>query len=188
MGLINIQFAVKDDQVYIIEANPRASRTVPFIAKAYGEPYVNHATKVMMGEAKLKDLPHNPELDGYAVKIPVFSYEKFPEVNKELGPEMKSTGEGIRFIPDLRIRSSARFTASGTCTSVNKTGGAASTHRNGRAGVVCVSLARPFVRWSAKFRPEANALDESWLSQRRSQPGFPAQRSWVGRLRGFRGD
>ena len=96
------QFAVKDDQVYIIEANPRASRTVPFIAKAYGEPYVNHATKVMMGEAKLKDLPHNPELDGYAVKIPVFSYEKFPEVNKELGPEMKSTGEGIRFIPDLR--------------------------------------------------------------------------------------
>ena len=102
VGLINIQFAVKDDQVYIIEANPRASRTVPFIAKAYGEPYVNHATKVMMGEAKLKDLPHNPKLDGYAVKIPVFSYEKFPEVNKELGPEMKSTGEGIRFIPDLR--------------------------------------------------------------------------------------
>ncbi|HBP44509.1 MAG TPA: carbamoyl-phosphate synthase large subunit, partial [Flavobacteriales bacterium] len=102
VGLINIQFAVKDDQVYIIEANPRASRTVPFIAKAYGEPYVNHATKVMMGEAKLKDLPHNPKLKGYAVKIPVFSYEKFPEVNKELGPEMKSTGEGIRFIPDLR--------------------------------------------------------------------------------------
>ena len=102
VGLINIQFAVKDDQVYIIEANPRASRTVPFIAKAYGEPYVNHATKVMMGEAKLKDLPHNPKLDGYAVKIPVFSYEKFPEVKKELGPEMKSTGEGIRFIPNLR--------------------------------------------------------------------------------------
>lgn len=102
VGLINIQFAVKDDKVYIIEANPRASRTVPFIAKAYGEPYVNHATKVMMGEAKLKDLPHNPKLDGYAVKIPVFSYEKFPEVKKELGPEMKSTGEGIRFIPNLR--------------------------------------------------------------------------------------
>jgi len=101
VGLINIQFAIKDDEVYIIEANPRASRTVPFIAKAYGEPYVNHATKVMMGEAKLKDLPHNPKLEGYAVKIPVFSYEKFPEVNKELGPEMKSTGEGIRFIPNL---------------------------------------------------------------------------------------
>ena len=102
VGLINIQFAVKDDEVYIIEANPRASRTVPFIAKAYGEPYVNHATKVMLKAAKLKDLPHAPKLDGYAVKIPVFSYEKFPEVNKELGPEMKSTGEGIRFIPNLK--------------------------------------------------------------------------------------
>lgn len=101
-GLINIQFAIKDDEVYIIEANPRASRTVPFIAKAYGEPYINHATKVMLGEAMLKDIPHQPKLEGYAVKIPVFSYEKFPEVNKELGPEMKSTGEGIRFIPDLR--------------------------------------------------------------------------------------
>ena len=101
-GLINIQFAIKDDEVYIIEANPRASRTVPFIAKAYGEPYINHATKVMLGEAMLKDIPHHPKLEGYAVKIPVFSYEKFPEVNKELGPEMKSTGEGIRVIPDLR--------------------------------------------------------------------------------------
>ena len=101
-GLINVQFAVKDDEVYIIEANPRASRTVPFISKAYGVPYVNQATKVMLGEAKLKDLPHSPKLEGYAVKIPVFSYEKFPDVNKELGPEMKSTGEGIRFIEDLR--------------------------------------------------------------------------------------
>jgi len=101
-GLINVQFAVKDDEVYIIEANPRASRTVPFISKAYGVPYVNQATKVMLGAAKLKDLPHSPKLEGYAVKIPVFSYEKFPDVNKELGPEMKSTGEGIRFIQDLR--------------------------------------------------------------------------------------
>ena len=93
---------MKDETVYIIEANPRASRTVPFIAKSYGEPYVNHAAKVMLGAAKLKELPHNPHMDGYAVKIPVFSYEKFPNVNKELGPEMKSTGEAIRFIPDLR--------------------------------------------------------------------------------------
>ncbi|MBC8150308.1 MAG: carbamoyl-phosphate synthase large subunit, partial [Bacteroidetes bacterium] len=85
-GLINVQFAVKDDEVYIIEANPRASRTVPFISKAYGVPYVNQATKVMLGAAKLKDLPHSPKLQGYAVKIPVFSYEKFPDVNKELGP------------------------------------------------------------------------------------------------------
>ena len=102
VGLINIQFAVLNDEVFIIEANPRASRTVPFIAKAYGEPYVNHATRVMLGVSKLRDLPHRPHLEGYAVKIPVFSYEKFPEVNKELGPEMKSTGEAIRFIPNLR--------------------------------------------------------------------------------------
>ena len=101
IGLINIQFAVKDEVVYIIEANPRASRTVPFIAKAYREPYVNYATKVMMGEKKLKDFKFNPHKKGYAIKIPVFSFEKFPNVNKELGPEMKSTGEAIRFIDDL---------------------------------------------------------------------------------------
>ncbi len=102
VGLINIQFAIKDDKVYIIEANPRASRTVPFIAKAYNEPYVNYATKVMLGEKKVKDFNFNPRKEGYAVKIPVFSYEKFPNVNKELGPEMKSTGEAIRFIKDLK--------------------------------------------------------------------------------------
>jgi carbamoyl-phosphate synthase large subunit len=101
VGLINIQFAIKDDKVYVIEANPRASRTVPFIAKAYDEPYVNYATKVMLG-AKVKDFKFNPKKEGYAVKIPVFSYEKFPDVKKELGPEMKSTGEGIRFIKNLK--------------------------------------------------------------------------------------
>jgi carbamoyl-phosphate synthase large subunit len=99
--LINIQFAIKDDKVYVIEANPRASRTVPFIAKAYDEPYVNYATKVMLG-AKLSDFSFNPRKEGYAIKIPVFSYEKFPDVKKELGPEMKSTGEAIRFIKDLK--------------------------------------------------------------------------------------
>jgi carbamoyl-phosphate synthase large subunit len=102
VGLINIQFAIKDDVVYIIEANPRASRTVPFIAKAYDEPYVNYAAKVMLGEKKVKDIQFKPKRNGYAIKIPVFSYEKFPEVNKELGPEMKSTGEAIRFIKDLK--------------------------------------------------------------------------------------
>jgi carbamoyl-phosphate synthase large subunit len=102
VGLINIQFAIKDDLVYIIEANPRASRTVPFIAKAYDEPYVNYATKVMLGEKKVKDFNFNPKKDGYAIKIPVFSFEKFPNVNKELGPEMKSTGEAIQFIDSLR--------------------------------------------------------------------------------------
>lgn len=102
VGLINIQFAIKDDKVYVIEANPRASRTVPFIAKAYDEPYVNYATKVMLGHAKVKDFNFQPRKEGYAIKIPVFSYEKFPDVKKELGPEMKSTGEGIRFIKTLK--------------------------------------------------------------------------------------
>jgi carbamoyl-phosphate synthase large subunit len=102
VGLLNIQFAIKDDKVYVIEANPRASRTVPFIAKAYDEPYVNYATKVMLGEMKVTDFNFQPRKEGYAIKIPVFSYEKFPDVKKELGPEMKSTGEAIRFIKDLK--------------------------------------------------------------------------------------
>jgi carbamoyl-phosphate synthase large subunit len=102
VGLINVQFAVKDDVVYIIEANPRASRTVPFIAKAYGEPYVNYATKVMLGEKKVTDFDFNPQLEGYAIKQPVFSFNKFPNVNKNLGPEMKSTGESILFIDSLK--------------------------------------------------------------------------------------
>lgn len=101
-GLINIQFAIKDDKVYVIEANPRASRTTPFIAKAYQIPYLNIATKVMLGAAKLTDFVMEKKLDGFAIKEPVFSFEKFPGVNKELGPEMKSTGEAIRFIKDLR--------------------------------------------------------------------------------------
>ncbi|MFT4736341.1 MAG: carbamoyl-phosphate synthase large subunit [Cyclobacteriaceae bacterium] len=101
VGLINIQFAIKNDKVYIIEANPRASRTVPFICKAYQEPYVNYATKVMLGEKKVTDFDFKPVKHGYAIKEPVFSFHKFPNVNKELGPEMKSTGEAIYFIDDL---------------------------------------------------------------------------------------
>ena len=101
-GLINIQFAIKDGNVFVIEANPRASRTTPFIAKAYNIPYLNIATKIMMGAAKLKDFTFEKNLKGFAIKEPVFSFNKFPGVNKELGPEMKSTGEAIRFIKDLR--------------------------------------------------------------------------------------
>jgi carbamoyl-phosphate synthase large subunit len=101
-GLLNIQFAVKDEIVYIIEANPRASRTVPFICKAYQEPYVNYATKVMLGDKKVKDFNFKPIKKGFAIKIPVFSFSKFPNVNMELGPEMKSTGEAIYFIDDLK--------------------------------------------------------------------------------------
>lgn len=101
-GLINIQFAIKNGKVYVIEANPRASRTTPFIAKAYQIPYLNIATKVMLGANKLRDFKFIKRLKGYAIKEPVFSFDKFPGVNKELGPEMKSTGEAIRFIKDLR--------------------------------------------------------------------------------------
>ena len=102
VGLINVQFAIKNDIVYIIEANPRASRTVPFIAKAYKEPYVNYATKVMLGHNKVTDFNFNPQLEGYAIKQPVFSFNKFPNVDKKLGPEMKSTGESILFIDSLK--------------------------------------------------------------------------------------
>ena len=102
VGLINIQFAIKDEKVFVIEANPRASRTVPFIAKAYKEPYVNYATKVMLGNKKVTDFNFEPQKSGYAIKVPVFSFNKFPNVNKELGPEMKSTGEAIHFIDDLK--------------------------------------------------------------------------------------
>ena len=102
VGLINIQFAIKNEKVFVIEANPRASRTVPFIAKAYDEPYVNYATKIMLRHNKVKDFNFSPRKKGYAIKIPVFSHNKFPEINKELGPEMKSTGEAIYFIDSLQ--------------------------------------------------------------------------------------
>ena len=101
-GLINIQFAIKNGKVYVIEANPRASRTTPFIAKAYQIPYLNIATKIMLGVNRLRDFKFVKRLKGYAIKEPVFSFNKFPGVNKELGPEMKSTGEAIRFVKDLR--------------------------------------------------------------------------------------
>jgi carbamoyl-phosphate synthase large subunit len=106
--LINIQFAIspakdgKEEKVYVIEANPRASRTTPFIAKAYQIPYLNIATKVMIGANKLSDFTYEKKLDGFAIKVPVFSFEKFPNVDKQLGPEMKSTGEAIHFIKDLQ--------------------------------------------------------------------------------------
>ena len=101
-GLINNQFAIKDGNVFVIEANPRASRTTPFIAKAYQIPYLNIATKIMLGVAKVTDFTYEKKLIGFAIKEPVFSFNKFPGVSKELGPEMKSTGEAIRFIKDLK--------------------------------------------------------------------------------------
>jgi carbamoyl-phosphate synthase large subunit len=101
-GLLNIQFAVKEEKVYVIEANPRASRTVPFICKAYDVPYVNMAMKVMLGVNKMKDFTIKERPGGWAIKQPVFSFDKFPNVNRELGPEMKSTGEAIVFVKDLK--------------------------------------------------------------------------------------
>ncbi len=100
-GLINIQFAIKNGDVHVIEANPRASRTMPFISKAYQIPFLNIATKIMIGTHKLKDFTYERKLKGFAIKLPVFSFDKFPNVNKELGPEMRSTGESILFINDL---------------------------------------------------------------------------------------
>jgi carbamoyl-phosphate synthase large subunit len=95
---------VKDNVVYVIEANPRASRTVPFVAKASDIPIPSIATKVMLGE-KLATFRERGDLEssltGYAIKEPVFSWDKFPEVPKELGPEMKSTGEAIAFVDAL---------------------------------------------------------------------------------------
>jgi carbamoyl-phosphate synthase large subunit len=102
IGLLNIQFAIKDEKVYVIEANPRASRTVPFICKAYDVPYVNWATRVMLGVNKLRDFTVPPRPAGWAIKKPVFSFNKFPGVSRELGPEMKSTGEEIVFVKDLK--------------------------------------------------------------------------------------
>jgi carbamoyl-phosphate synthase large subunit len=101
-GLINIQFAIKNEQVYVIEANPRASRTTPFIAKAYKLPYIKIATQIMLGTYKLKDFTLVNQLEGFAIKVPVFSFDKFQNVDKKLGPEMKSTGEAIHFIKDLK--------------------------------------------------------------------------------------
>ncbi len=108
VGMMNTQLAVQtsggEDRIYVIEANPRASRTVPFVAKATGVAIARIGSKLMLG-ASLDEFRQSGELEstleGYAVKEPVFSWDKFPEVTKELGPEMKSTGEAIAFVDDI---------------------------------------------------------------------------------------
>ena len=96
IGLINIQFIVSNDEVYVIEVNPRSSRTVPYISKVTGIPIVPLATKVILG-SKIRDLGYEPglqpEADYFAIKMPVFSFEKIRGADISLGPEMKSTGE-----------------------------------------------------------------------------------------------
>ncbi len=99
-GFINVQYAIKDNKVYVLEANPRATRTIPFIAKATGRPESAIGVKVMMGR-KLSEFDLSSSLTCYAIKEPVFPFDKFPEVKKELGPEMKSTGETIYFLEDF---------------------------------------------------------------------------------------
>jgi len=92
-GLMNIQFAVKDEEVYLIEVNPRASRTVPFVAKAIGQPVAKIASRVMAGEKLSSFPPFKRELEYMAVKEAVFPFARFPGVDPVLSPEMKSTGE-----------------------------------------------------------------------------------------------
>lgn len=100
LGFLNVQYAVKDDKVYVIEANPRTTRTVPFLAKANEIPEAKIGVKVMLG-AKLKEFDTTSKLKCWAIKEPVFPFDKFPGVKKELGPEMKSTGESIYFAKDF---------------------------------------------------------------------------------------
>ena len=102
-GLMNIQFAVKDDEVYLIEVNPRASRTVPFVAKAVGSPIAKIAARVMAGE-KLADLPRiNRDIAHVAVKEAVFPFARFPGTDPVLSPEMKSTGEVMGIDRDFNL-------------------------------------------------------------------------------------
>jgi carbamoyl-phosphate synthase large subunit len=99
-GFVNVQYAVRDEKVYVLESNPRATRTIPFIAKATGRPDAKIGVKVMLGR-KLKEFDLKSNLKHFAIKEPVFPFDKFPEVKKELGPEMKSTGETIYFLEDF---------------------------------------------------------------------------------------
>ncbi len=96
VGLINAQYILYDDDIYVIEVNPRSSRTIPYISKVTGVPIIDLATRVMLGE-KLRDMEYGTgiykEAEYYAVKAPVFSFEKLTDVDTGLGPEMKSTGE-----------------------------------------------------------------------------------------------
>ena len=115
-GLVNIQFVVYNDEVYIIEVNPRSSRTVPYISKVTGVPMVELATRCVLGE-KLADMGYGtglyPEGQFHAVKVPVFSFEKLHDLDTQLGPEMKSTGEVLGLAEDYRQALLKGITAAG---------------------------------------------------------------------------
>ena len=114
VGLMNVQFAIKDDHVYIIEVNPRASRTVPFVSKATGVSYARLAAKVMCGK-KLVELGCTEEVipPYFSVKAPVFPFNKFPEADPNLSPEMRSTGEVMGIDPDLGYAFLKAYAAAG---------------------------------------------------------------------------
>ncbi len=121
IGLLNIQFAVKDEDVYVLEVNPRASRTVPFVSKATGLPIANIASRIMAGE-KLSEfslIPKNIKM--YAIKEAVFPFNKFPEVDVILGPEMKSTGEVMGFDENFGMAFSKSQTSGGNILPVKGT-------------------------------------------------------------------
>ena len=104
IGLINIQFAVKDKEIYVLEVNPRASRTVPFVSKATGLPIAKIASRVMAGEKLSKFSLNKKNKNSFAVKEAVFPFNRFPEVDVLLGPEMKSTGgAGLTSVPGLSL-------------------------------------------------------------------------------------
>ncbi len=100
VGFLNVQYAVKNEEVYVLEANPRSTRTIPFLAKATERPEAKIGVKVILG-AKLSEFDLESKLKNWAIKEPVFPFDKFPEVKKELGPEMKSTGESIYFMENF---------------------------------------------------------------------------------------
>ncbi|MGN0494703.1 MAG: carbamoyl-phosphate synthase large subunit [Lachnospiraceae bacterium] len=116
VGLINIQFIVYQEEVYVIEVNPRSSRTVPYISKVTGIPIVDLASKVITGE-KIRDLGYEPglqkESEYYAIKMPVFSFEKLRGAEISLGPEMKSTGECLGIAKDFNEALYKAFLGSG---------------------------------------------------------------------------
>ncbi|MFZ1793044.1 MAG: carbamoyl-phosphate synthase large subunit [Anaerolineae bacterium] len=115
MGLMNIQFAIKDDVVYVLEVNPRASRTVPFVSKATGVPLARIAARIMAGETLAQiGLTETPALDGFYVKEAVLPFRKFPDADALLGPEMRSTGEVMGGAPRFGLAFAKAQMAAGT--------------------------------------------------------------------------
>ena len=121
-GLMNVQFAIFEDKVYVLEVNPRASRTVPFLSKALGIPFAKLGARIMVGQT-LKEigLVEEPKPKGFAVKVPVFPFDRFPEFNPVLGPEMRSTGEAYGHDVDFGLAFAKGMMAAGQALPVHGT-------------------------------------------------------------------